>query len=555
MKSRKIVVLNSGGFDSVVLLHGLVKWNPDSTIHSIHFRYGERNQEEQQRSVDNVCQKLGVVNKTVTLPKIDWTANNFYKETNEFQSQYLEYRNLIFLAYALSYAESIGACEIYLATLKSHGYADTSEGFFNGINHFSEPLSNIKVVTPFATYEKEDLVYYAIKYGVEPKSYFSCDTPVNGEPCGNCADCEALKDIEDRLTINHPHKALVKSGYDYKDPTFLRLLKEQPLEEVRLLINNSCQLKCKHCFYGFEDTVSPLLTKEELYDVILQAEKMGVDNIHFSGKEPMFNDDILWYAHKMKEDNLNITFDIVTNGITIPKYAKELKECGLKKFYLSVDNILNIEGVRSVTNVVDKALEVCSEEDIEVEIFIDLHHNNYDMITAIVDYLTRYSCVHSVFIRTIKTIGNATNFTPLSARQLNVAHKQVVKCAEKYDDIFFTLNMGIECESVLYTQGGTELLDMVELGDRLYTDMVFPNYSLYLEDYCSRYANQVTVTPDGYVLGCASEVSDPHYDKLSAGNIKEDTLLNIRNKGLNSITQHCNEKFCGTLCKKCSFLE
>ena len=115
--------------------------------------------------------------------------------------------------------------------------------------------------------------------------------------------------------------------------------------------------------------------------------------------------------------------------------------------------------------------------------------------------------------------------------------------------------MGLEYEDVLYKQKRTELLDMIELGDSLYTDKVTPNYTIYLEDCCSRYTTQVTVTPDGYVLGCASEVSEPNYSKISAGNIKDDTLFNIRNKGLNTITHTCNDKYCGTSCKKCSFLE
>ena len=117
---RKIVVLNSGGFDSIVLLHEVCDSYKNATIHSLHFNYGEINSEEQDKCVDNVCKKLGVEDVRIQIPKLSWTKNKFYDNDKlEYESQYLEYRNLIFLSYAVSYAQSIGADKIYLAILKS----------------------------------------------------------------------------------------------------------------------------------------------------------------------------------------------------------------------------------------------------------------------------------------------------------------------------------------------------------------------------------------------------------------------------------------------------
>jgi len=552
----KIVVLNSGGFDSVVLMKYLHMTQTEDEIYSLHFCYGENNEQQQCECAYKVSQEVGATHKVITLPKIDWTSREFYtKDSNVYDKQYLEYRNLIFLSYALSYAEAIGADKVYLATLNSHGYTDTSDKFFDGINSFSIPLTNIEVVRPFSTFEKENLIYFANKCGVEIGDYFSCDTPVNGKPCGKCADCQDLEYIEGILKVDHHHKALVKSGYDYNNPVFISLLANQKIEEVRLLINNLCQLRCKHCFYGFEETKSPVLSKEELYNVILQAEKLGVSNIHFSGKEPMFNDDILWYAHKIKEDNLSITFDIVTNGITIPKYAKELKECGLKKFYLSVDDVMLTNGVRSVQGVTDKALTVCDKLGIDVEIFIDLHSNNYDKVSSIISYLVwRYSCVKSFYIRTIRSIGNAEFLPLLSKENLIEVYKQVLDTAKKFTDVNFSFNIGIEYESVLFEGEDNEISSMLDVLDFTFNYYVLDNFVLFLEDCCSRYANQVTVTPDGYLLGCASEVSSENYDQLSVGNIRDHSLEYLIKKGKNEITTTCNSKMCGEECKKCSFL-
>lgn len=552
----KIVVLNSGGFDSVVLLHYIKFENPNSEITSLHFKYGARNQKQQLESVDNVCERLDIRNVCIDIPPISWTSRDFYGESNSYESQYLEYRNLIFLSYAISYAESIGANSVYLATLKGLHYPDTSDTFFKGINSFTKPLSNIEVITPFSTCEKIDLIYYANKYSVNCGEFFSCDTPDSlGNPCGKCADCEDIKFINNVLTLDHPHKVLVRNGYDYTDPDFIKVSREQKVKEIRLLLNNSCQLKCRHCFYGFEDTKLPVLSNEELYKIVQEADKLGLENVHFSGKEPLYDDSIVWFAKKMFEDKLNITFDIVTNGINIPKYAHDLKKYGLKKFYLSVDDVLNANGIRSVKGVTDKALKVCCDENIDVEIFIDLHSNNCDKVLDIVSYLSdTYSCVSRFYIRTIRNIGNAKDMKLLSISELEQAFVGILNSAVKYPDKKFEMNIGIEYEAVIYNGEDNMFVEPLETQDFMFTTLVLPNFNMILEDRCYRYEFQITITPDGFALGCGSEVSCDNYDKISVGNVRDHSLEELIQIGKDTVTGVCNENYCGNDCKKCSFL-
>lgn len=200
MEKEKVVVLNSGGFDSIVLIHHVYTVRKGAEIHSLHFNYGSLNEEQQKKCVDKVCEKLGAVNKTIDLPKFDWTKSNFYNQGYDYTSQYLEYRNLVFIAYALSYAESIGAKEIFLAIVDINYenpdytvYADANYTFINGINSFSIANSDIAIVTPFIDMTKDILFYFAYPYGINKGDFFSCDVPKNGEPCGECPDCEDLK--------------------------------------------------------------------------------------------------------------------------------------------------------------------------------------------------------------------------------------------------------------------------------------------------------------------------------------------------------------------------
>lgn len=534
----KIVVLNSGGFDSVVLMNYLRFIVGEEEIYSLHFLYGARNEKQQLECVNKVCEKCGAVNKVIQLPPIDWTHSNFF-EGGEFNidSQYLEYRNLIFLSYALSYAQSIGAKKIYLATLKSAGYIDTSEQFFRGLNSFSVPLSSIKIERPFAEFkDKTEELQYAIVTGVMPEDYFSCDKPINGEKCGKCLDCQSLEFIEEQLRVDTPFKALVQSGFNYEDITFKRLLKEvSEHREVRALINNDCQLRCKHCFYGFDEMVSDKLDKETYYKVLKDLVlEHGFTNIHFSGKEPLYDDSILWYVHKIKEDNLPCTFNLVTNGLNT-KYYHELKECGIEKIFLSVDYDKNIRSCSPF----GKALSVCREENIPVEVFIDLHEGNYQHIGYIIRELYLLFGVKNFFIRTIRSLGNASKQILLTGSNLYDVFKQVDEFTDKYKDAFVQYSLSSEYIPVVNSY--EPLSELFLLMDSLYSVYYKENLFLFLERYCDRY-HDITLTPDGYVLGCASEVSRPDYDKISAGNVLEKPLNEILNKG-NELRCQCSSKF------------
>ena len=555
--SEKVVVLNSGGFDSIVLLHYVYcNLEYDKEVVSLHFNYGEANKEEQNRVVKKVCEKLGIKSVNISIPKLMWTQNKFYDvKENEPTTKYLEYRNLIFLSYAVSLAESIGAKKIYLATLKSHYYKDTSVSFLNGLNEAIKE-SGIEIVAPFCEKEKIDLVGYVVDYDIQYNDFFTCDTPVNGIPCGKCNDCLAVKEIMETAKIDHYHKAFVKSGYNYSDPLFQQLLAETPVEEMRLLINNKCQLKCKHCFYGFEETKKPVLSKEQLFNAIVEADKLGIENIHFSGKEPLFDDDLVWYAEQMKNHNLKCTFDLVTNGINVPKYAAKLKECGIKIIHLSVDDIEEANAVRSVHGVTDRALKACCENGIDVDIYVDLHDKNYNRIEEIVDYLlTNYSCIKSFYFRTIRFLGNAeiNNLERLTSKQLEEVFFGVKKSAEKYPDKFFqyTINMQYEKE----VSESEILAEEVYLNDWYFNPCILDNFVFYVQDCCNRYTNQITLTPDGYLLGCASEVASADYDKISVGTYPEHSLKELIEKG-KEVAKTCNDCYlkCGNERKTCSFL-
>jgi 7-cyano-7-deazaguanine synthase in queuosine biosynthesis len=196
---KPILSLLSGGFDSVIMLHELREHYPQTEIHTLFFDYGQISMAQERHCAEAVSKKLQCEYHDISVPKITWTKNDFYKNDFDVQEQYLEMRNLIFLSYALSLCESIGADRLYAAFMKpppmNSGYNDASVEFVKRFNDLSVYTSGVKFFAPLMEYEKEDLISWVAHYKITPKDFFSCDVPVNGERCGKCGDCLTLKKI------------------------------------------------------------------------------------------------------------------------------------------------------------------------------------------------------------------------------------------------------------------------------------------------------------------------------------------------------------------------
>lgn len=195
--TKPSVILNSGGLDSITLMKYCYHILGDRNIHSIHFTYGALNEQQQLRCVNKVCQELGAKNVVIELPRMPWTKSDFFKKGVESTSegQYLEYRNLIFMSYAISYAESIGAPWVSLALVNGNEYVDTTPTFVDGLSLIASQ-SNIGIFTPFLEHNKAMVCRLAKTLGVKREDFFSCDRPTpDGRPCEVCDCCKEISQI------------------------------------------------------------------------------------------------------------------------------------------------------------------------------------------------------------------------------------------------------------------------------------------------------------------------------------------------------------------------
>ncbi len=105
---------------------------------------------------------------------------------------------------------------------------------------------------------------------------------------------------------------------------------------VYLELTRACNLKCIHCLNNSGIKQKDELTKEDLLKLIKNFSSHGVQEIRFTGGEPLLFNGIYDLIKFATEEG--ICTSLGTNGTLVTKeVAKKLKESGLKKVVVSID--------------------------------------------------------------------------------------------------------------------------------------------------------------------------------------------------------------------------
>ncbi|MDP4145992.1 MAG: 7-cyano-7-deazaguanine synthase QueC [Bacillota bacterium] len=219
---EKAVVLLSGGLDSTTALY-LAK-SEGYEVYAISFDYGQRHKKELQ-CAGNIAKKAGVKEHIIVKTNMDAWGGSALTDKNidvpvgeedrkEIPVTYVPARNMIFLSFAASYAEVVGAQHIFIGVsqVDYSGYVDCREEFIksmeNTINIGTvcavEQGRKIKIHAPFMYMTKTVEIKLGNKLGVDYADTWTC---YNGDekPCGTCDSCllriKAFKDagLEDPL--------------------------------------------------------------------------------------------------------------------------------------------------------------------------------------------------------------------------------------------------------------------------------------------------------------------------------------------------------------------
>jgi len=207
---KRAICLLSGGLDSTTCL--AIAREAGYDCYCLSFDYGQRHRIELE-AASRVATRLGakehrtaridlrVFGHSALTGDIEVPKNRAEKEmTGGIPVTYVPARNTIFLSFALAYAETIGASDIFIGVnaIDYSGYPDCRPEFIQAFEQMAnlatkaavEGAARIVIHTPLLKMTKAEIVKRTIELGIDSRLTHSCYDPgKRGEPCGRCDSC------------------------------------------------------------------------------------------------------------------------------------------------------------------------------------------------------------------------------------------------------------------------------------------------------------------------------------------------------------------------------
>lgn len=206
----KAVCLLSGGLDSSTVL--AIAKAEGFEVFAMSFRYGQRHSVE-LLCAREVAQQAGVAQHVIVdfdlgqfggsalTSDIDVPKGRTLDQMGEgIPLTYVPARNTIFLSFALAWAETLGASDIFVGVnaLDYSGYPDCRPEFIEAYERMAnlatkagvEGIQHLKVHTPLIHLSKAKIIQRGLELGVDYSITSSCYDPgPEGQPCGACDSC------------------------------------------------------------------------------------------------------------------------------------------------------------------------------------------------------------------------------------------------------------------------------------------------------------------------------------------------------------------------------
>jgi 7-cyano-7-deazaguanine synthase len=210
MRRPRAVVLLSGGVDSTTA--AAIALADGFDVHAMTFDYGQRHRLEIERA-RLVAQKLGLSDHIVvtidlrafggsalTADLVLPTHRSLAEIGDGIPITYVPARNTIFLSFALAWAETLEASDIYIGVnaLDYSGYPDCRPAYIEAYERMAnlatkagvEGRQRLTIHAPLIRLSKAEIIRRGLALGVDYALTSSCyDPSPAGEACGACDAC------------------------------------------------------------------------------------------------------------------------------------------------------------------------------------------------------------------------------------------------------------------------------------------------------------------------------------------------------------------------------
>ena len=195
----------SGGMDSCVTAAIAAL---DHELAALHAGYGQRTQGRERKAFSDQCDHFRIPparRLEISLEHLGRIGGSALTDTSigvpagdpgreGVPSTYVPFRNTHLLAGVVSWAEVIGAPDIFIGAVEedSSGYPDCTQAYYDAFNELVEagtrPETHIRIITPLISMSKAQIVRKGVELGAPLHLTWSCYTGTE-LACGRCDSC------------------------------------------------------------------------------------------------------------------------------------------------------------------------------------------------------------------------------------------------------------------------------------------------------------------------------------------------------------------------------
>lgn len=267
-------------------------------------------------------------------------------------------------------------------------------------------------------------------------------------------------------------------------------------------LTHRCPLQCPYCSNPLDlDRVKTEMTTAQWQDIMRQAAKLGILQIHLSGGEPTARKDLEDIVKVAAESGLYT--NLITAGVLLSKERlQKLKDCGLDHVQLSIQDVddANAEKISAYKGGLQKKRDLAKwvrELDMPLTVNAPIHRANIENLPAIIDFAVE-----------------------LGAGRLEVAHVQYYAWALKNRAALMPTRAQVLKTAEIVEEAKKRLKGIMSF------DFVVPDYYAKTPKPCMGGWGRgiINVTPQGRVLPCHASETIPG---LQFDNLKDKTLSEI----------------------------
>jgi radical SAM protein with 4Fe4S-binding SPASM domain len=294
----------------------------------------------------------------------------------------------------------------------------------------------------------------------------------------------------------------------------------------------ACNLRCRHCASAAGLPRRDELTTEEALDLCDQLPPLAVQEVDFTGGEPLMRPD--WWRIAARVSELGITTHVVTNGLPlVPRTVERIREVGISTVGVSLDGLeATHDDIRAHPGLFRRVLggiRRTLDAGVKVGVITAVNARNLRELPALLDLL------RSIGVRHWQLQPNLPRGRSGEAPDLALSDRQ-----------FLELGAFFRSERPKALANGFEIVPADSLGYFTELDLLEPPWR-----GCHAGLFAVGIMSDGKVKGCLTMPDD-----MIEGDLRQDDLWTIWFRdGAFAYTRQFSVDRMGPSCRDCTLAE